>query len=160
MHHSTEPSAASNQHTIQEPAAAPHPPRVLVVEDDRDFADVLRFELESDGYEVEVTSSVTEAQRRMRVEDDLDLVISDVRLPGKSGIQLLFGEEGGVTPPPVLMMSGYTSAKLRELVEGMGAAVIEKPFSFASLHANVVRILEKAASVKAERHGLAHAPAH
>jgi DNA-binding response OmpR family regulator len=126
--------------------AHPHPPRILVVEDDVAFAEVVRFELAAGGYEVVLTSSVSEAQRRMR-DDDLDLVISDVRLPGKTGLQLLFPEGADTKPTPILMMSAFLSPKLRKFVEGMGAAVLEKPFTFANLHLSVIRVLREAARV-------------
>jgi two-component system OmpR family response regulator len=122
-----------------------------VVEDDPDFADAVRFDLESGGYHVDITSSVTEALRRMRDGSDLDLVITDVRLSCKSGIQLLFADDGGATPPPVLMMSALVSPKLRRLVEGRGGSVLEKPFSFASLHATVIRALRRAAREKGRK---------
>jgi DNA-binding response OmpR family regulator len=117
--------------------------RILVVEDDRDFADVVRFELVTGGYDVDITSSVTEALERMRTDSELDLVIGDVRLAGKSGIQLLFADGAESAPPPVLMMSGFVSPRLQRFVEGMGASVIEKPFSFGRLHASVIGALTK-----------------
>jgi len=144
MHH----SSALDEGSFRKPAFAPQPPHVLVVEDDQDFADVVRFELETGGYQVEITSSVSEALRRLHDDNDFALVISDVRLPGKSGLQLLFAENAAGTLPAVLMMSGFVSPELRHFVEGMGAAVIEKPFSFATLHANVIRVLRMAARTK------------
>jgi DNA-binding response OmpR family regulator len=147
MHH----SLALDGDAIRRPAVDAHPARILVVEDDATFADVVRFELEAGGYQVELTSSVTEAQRRMRDDDDLDLVISDVRLPGKSGLQLLFPEGAGAKPMPVLMMSAFISPKLQRFVEGMGAAVLEKPFTFAKLHLCVIRLLRKAAGAATDQ---------
>jgi DNA-binding response OmpR family regulator len=141
MHH----SIALDERSVGDAPLASHPPHVLVVEDDQDFASVVRLGLESGGYHVEVTSSVSEARRRLRDHNEFALVISDVRLPGKSGLQLLFSEdseEAGGTPP-VLMMSAFVSPELRHFVEGMGAAVIEKPFSFATLRVNVIRALQR-----------------
>jgi DNA-binding response OmpR family regulator len=141
-------SIPSDENITLKPNVGPQPPRVLVVEDDPDFAALVRFELEMGGYTVETTSSVSEALRRMHGASDLALVISDVRLPGKSGIELLFPEDLTSKTPPVLMMSAFMSPKLRELVERMGASAIEKPFSFAALHASVIRALRNAAKAK------------
>jgi DNA-binding response OmpR family regulator len=141
MHH----TLLRNRDALRKPASGAHPPRILVVEDDEAFAEVMRLELEVGGYQVELTSSVSEAQRKMRDDSDLDLVISDVRLPGKTGLQLLFLEGADARPTPVLMMSAFISPKLRQFVEGMGAAVLEKPFTFANLHLAVIRLLRKSA---------------
>jgi DNA-binding response OmpR family regulator len=150
MHHDLAPDADA----IRKPAVDTHPPRILVVEDDATFAEVVRFELEVGGYQVELTSSVSEAQRRMRDDNDLDLVISDVRLPGKSGLQLLFPEGADAKPTPVLMMSAFISPKLQRFVEGMGAAVLEKPFTFAKLHLSVIRLLRRAAGATTDTCGM------
>jgi DNA-binding response OmpR family regulator len=122
-----------------------------VVEDDSDFADLVRFELETGGYHVELTSSVSEALHRMHAGEELDLVLSDVRLPGKSGLQLLFPEGVCSEPPPVLLMSAFISPELRHFAESMGADTLEKPFSFAALHASVIRALRSASRARASR---------
>lgn len=118
-------------------------PRVLVVEDDVEFAELLRRDLEAGGYAVEVASTVPEARRRIREGGALDLVLSDVRLPGGSGVELLFGDGDGTKRPPVLMMSGFVSADLRAVIERAGTTLMEKPFSFGHLHRSVLRILMK-----------------
>jgi DNA-binding response OmpR family regulator len=139
------------QEEIRRPIATAQPPRILVVEDDPDFAKLVRFELETGGYQVEVTSSVSEALLRMQGGDELDLVIADVRLPGKSGLQLLFPEGASSEPPPILLMSAFISPELRHFAESMGAGAIEKPFSFAELHASVIRTLRTASLARAEK---------
>jgi DNA-binding response OmpR family regulator len=141
------PPSSTNDDRPRHRGAASHRPRILVVEDDRDFAEVVRFELETGGYEVDVTSSVTEAKQWMRTAS-LDLVISDVNLGGPSGIELLFPEPSAEAPPAVLMMSGFVSPPLRHLVEEKGALLIEKPFSFGRLHASVIGALSKTRRVR------------
>jgi DNA-binding response OmpR family regulator len=81
----------------------------------------------------------------MHEGSELALVITDVRLPGRSGIQILFPEDPDTKQPPVLVMSAFISPKLRDFVQQMGASVLEKPFSFATLHASVIRALRNAA---------------
>jgi DNA-binding response OmpR family regulator len=139
------------QEETRNPTVTSHPPRILVVEDDPDFAKLVRFELETGGYEVEITSSVSEALLRMHDDGDLDLVLADVRLPGKSGLQLLFPEGAASEPPPILLMSAFISPELRHFAESMGAGVMEKPFSFAELHASVIRTLRAASLARAEK---------
>jgi DNA-binding response OmpR family regulator len=147
MTHAFPPDAENTSH--RNPTATPRPPRILVVEDDPDCAQLVRFELETGGYQVELTSSVSEALHRMRMPESLDLVLSDVRLPGKSGLQLLFPEGAASETPPVLLMSAFISPELRSFAESMGAETLEKPFSFAALHASVIRALRRASPARA-----------
>jgi DNA-binding response OmpR family regulator len=144
MHDST----ARDEDSARKPAFVPLPPRVLMVESDQDLADLVRFELETSGYHVEITSSVSGALRRLHEDNQFALVIGDVQLRGRSGLQLLFAEDSAGKLPAVLMMSAVVSPELRHFVEGMGAAIVEKPFSFAILHANVVQVLRMAPRTK------------
>ena len=64
------------------------PPKVLVVEDEQHLADGLRFNLEAEGYDADVVDSGEGALERLlgSPRDAYDLVILDVMLPGKAGV--------------------------------------------------------------------------
>jgi DNA-binding response OmpR family regulator len=117
---------------------------ILVVEDDPAFADLVRSELMTGGYLVTLASSVGEARHQMDVGITPDLILSDVRLPGEPGTDFL-AEDAEATRLPVLMMSAFPSDELRELIEGRGAAILDKPFSFGRLHASVMLVLMRRA---------------
>jgi len=65
-----------------------------------------------------------------------------------------FPEGADAKPTPVLMMSAFISPKLQRFVEGMGAAVLEKPFTFAKLHLSVIRLLRRAAGATTDTCGM------
>jgi len=118
--------------------------RVLIVEDESVIRNALRRLLERSGYDVGEASSVAEAERNNALAD-FDLIISDLRLPGSPGTDLI-AKAGAV---PVLIMTSYAS--LRSAVDSMrmGAAdYIAKPFDHADMLAAVQRVIEKHASAR------------
>ncbi|MGB1141134.1 MAG: response regulator, partial [Halioglobus sp.] len=86
--------------------------KILVVEDETVIRTALRRLLERNGYEISEAGSVLEAQKEHSL-DEFDLVISDLRLPGAPGTDLI-KLAGDV---PVLIMTSYAS--LRSAVDSM-----------------------------------------
>jgi two-component system nitrogen regulation response regulator NtrX len=90
----------------------PNPHRtVLVVDDEKNIRRTLRMVLEGEGYLVEDAGSAEEALTKLP-EASPQLVIMDVKLPGKSGIEALeriMSGEFGQPPVPVIMISGHAS---------------------------------------------------
>jgi DNA-binding NtrC family response regulator len=62
--------------------------RILVVDDENSLRILYRHELELEGYEVETAGTADEGIQRVR-ETDWDLVILDIRMPGKDGLEAL-----------------------------------------------------------------------
>jgi two-component system response regulator HydG len=123
--------------------------RILVVEDESVIRKALRRLLERNGYDIDEASSVAEAERN-RSLGEYDLVISDLRLPGAPGTDLI-ARAGAV---PVLIMTSYAS--LRSAVDSMrmGAAdYIAKPFDHADMLTSVQRVIEKHAGARAQQDG-------
>ncbi|SDJ89351.1 sigma-54-dependent transcriptional regulator [Microbulbifer yueqingensis] len=113
---------------------------ILIVEDEAIIRTALRKLLERHKYRVSEAGSVREATGKYRLSD-VDLIISDLRLPGAPGTDLL-KVAGDV---PVLIMTSYAS--LRSAVDSMrmGAAdYIAKPFDHDEMIATVRRVIGKA----------------
>lgn len=117
--------------------------RILVVEDDAAFAELVRAELSAVGHCVRVAQSVSDARQILRDETHPDLIVSDVRMPGGLGFELLWCERTDAVRVPVLLMSAFPSSELREFAEATGAAFLAKPFDFERLHAMVSNVLQK-----------------
>jgi CheY-like chemotaxis protein len=107
--------------------------RLLVVDDDVDFADSLADLLGAEGFEVSVAYDGHEAVRRMR-EDAFDVTIIDVQMPGQSGVESL-QEILRIRPSArVLMMTGYSMPALLDSAIAAGAAaVVDKPLDLDKL---------------------------
>ncbi|WP_308366212.1 MULTISPECIES: sigma-54 dependent transcriptional regulator [unclassified Microbulbifer] len=119
---------------------------ILIVEDEAIIRTALRKLLERHRYRVSEAGSVREATTKYRLSE-VDLVISDLRLPGAPGTDLL-KLAGDV---PVLIMTSYAS--LRSAVDSMrmGAAdYIAKPFDHDEMIATVRRVIGKAAQSRAQ----------
>src|SRR5580765_8802520 len=61
---------------------------ILVVDDERSICELLEITFRKEGYRVEVAHNVSEAKRKLESQI-FDIVISDVRMPGESGVDLL-----------------------------------------------------------------------
>jgi DNA-binding NtrC family response regulator len=128
---------------------------ILVVEDEAVIRSALRRFLERNKYCVAEAASVSEAQEKIRF-DNFSLIISDLRLPGASGTDLI-KLAGDV---PVLIMTSYAS--LRSAVDAMRAGAVDyiaKPFDYEDLLAAIRRIIrEHAERPGVRRHGAQSAP--
>jgi two-component system phosphate regulon response regulator PhoB len=121
-------------------------PRVLLVEDEAAIAEVLRYNLESQGYRV--THSVTgEDGELLLAEDQFDLIVLDWMLPGLSGIELCrrIRRMDDVKGVPILMLTarGEESDRVRGLSTGADDYVV-KPFSIPEVLARVKALLRRA----------------
>ncbi|MCZ8314673.1 phosphate regulon transcriptional regulator PhoB [Phreatobacter sp.] len=120
--------------------------RILVVEDEEPITVLLRYNLEAEGYQVEVVGRGDEAEVRLR-EAVPDLVLLDWMLPGLSGIELC--RRIRVRPEterlPVIMLTarGEEGERVRGLATGADDYVV-KPFSVPELLARIRALLRRA----------------
>ncbi|WP_312920639.1 sigma-54-dependent transcriptional regulator, partial [Stutzerimonas nitrititolerans] len=124
-------------------------PHILIVEDETIIRSALRRLLERNQYEVSEAGSVQEAQERFSIPG-FDLIVSDLRLPGAPGTELIKLATG----VPVLIMTSYAS--LRSAVDSMKMGAVDyiaKPFDHDEMLQTVARILgdrEQARSAPAQ----------
>ncbi len=121
--------------------------KLLIVEDESVIRVALRRLLERHGYELDEAGSVAEAESSFSLAD-YDLIISDLRLPGAPGTDLI-ARAGSV---PVLIMTSYAS--LRSAVDSMRMGAVDyiaKPFDHADMLNAVQRVIEKHAGQKTTR---------
>ena len=121
-------------------------PRVIVVEDDARTRASLVAELRDEGLEVVAFADVESASPALRDGQRTDLLLLDVRLPGRSGVDLVrdLAARGGL--PPTIVTSG--EATISETVEALRLGVydfIEKPFSRERLRTSIRNALGRAA---------------
>ncbi|MGQ0814696.1 MAG: response regulator [Gemmatimonadota bacterium] len=115
--------------------------RILLVEDDAAVAAALSKFLTRRGYEVTQVSEAEDALTRCRAET-FDLVVSDVHLPGASGLDLA-RELHRIAPlQPVVLVTGDRDEDIARLALEVGAtAYLQKPFDVAELEAAVRQAL-------------------
>jgi two-component system, NtrC family, response regulator HydG len=99
---------------------------VLVVDDEPGMRDTLMAILELNGYGVSSARDGETAVAAVR-EGAFDVVVMDVRMPGRDGVSVL--EEMGDPPPQVILMTAYAQEeRLRAAVKANAFAIVHKPF--------------------------------
>jgi two-component system, OmpR family, phosphate regulon response regulator PhoB len=121
-------------------------PNILIVEDEEALTEVLRYNLEAEGYEVETVTRGDEADVRLK-ERVPDLVLLDWMLPGLSGIELCrrLRTRPETRQLPIIMLTarGEESERVRGLATGADDYIV-KPFSVPELSARVRALLRRA----------------
>ncbi|MBA2536363.1 MAG: response regulator [Actinobacteria bacterium] len=118
-------------------------PLVLIVDDDADLRELLRTNLESEGYLVREAASAQEGLEALD-EEPPDLILLDVMMPHVDGWEMLrrVRERHGVEAIPVVMFSGKIAEDEAAAAEEAGAqAFIGKPFDPEQLLASTKQLL-------------------
>jgi DNA-binding response OmpR family regulator len=110
--------------------------RVLVVEDERKLAEVLGAALRAEHYDVEVADTGSEAAARA-ADEVFDLIVLDVMLPGRSGLEVLERLRQRDVATPVLIVTARDGVEDRVHGLDLGADdYLVKPFALPELLAS------------------------
>jgi two-component system phosphate regulon response regulator PhoB len=118
---------------------------ILIVEDEADLRELVRYNLEAEGFRVSMAESGDEAVERIR-DGVPDLILLDWMLPGLSGIELCrrwrSREETARTPIIMITARGEEEERVRGLATGADDYVV-KPFSMPELVARIQALLRR-----------------
>ncbi|MDD3815857.1 MAG: sigma-54 dependent transcriptional regulator [Desulfocapsaceae bacterium] len=106
---------------------------ILIVDDEQSMRDFLKILLQKEGYQVETRADGTSALRCLE-ENNFDLVISDIRMPGIGGLDLLHSIKGKYPTLPVILITAFVSPD--DAVSAMKDGAfdyISKPFNVAEI---------------------------
>jgi CheY-like chemotaxis protein len=127
-------------------------PLVLVVDDEPDvevlFRQQFRRDLRTDRFTMEFAQSAPMALQRIGDVGDraLILILSDINMPGMSGLELLPKAKALRPDVPVMMITAYGDAETkRKAVENGAEALFTKPIDFATLRREIDMRVERAA---------------
>ncbi|MBC8460654.1 MAG: sigma-54-dependent Fis family transcriptional regulator [Deltaproteobacteria bacterium] len=124
---------------------------ILIVDDEKNYLVVLEALLGPEGYEILTTDNAPDALRQVR-EADLDLIITDMKMPRMNGMELL--EEAKSIKPdlPVIIMTAYGTIELAvEAMKKHAYDYITKPFQNEQLKLTVKKALENYRLIKENR---------
>lgn len=124
------------------------PWRILVAEDDKEMRRVVADVLRKESYDVEELYDGKELLLRVvgtnpprHFDTRFDLLVSDVRMPFCSGLDVLERLRIERCPTPVLLMTAFGDRGLRNRVNALGATLLDKPFTPRALRETVREIL-------------------
>lgn len=112
---------------------------ILLADDDAEMRSLLSLALMQEGYNVieckdgqELSLCIRESTYRNT--ECVDVVVSDIRMPGLSGLAVLKVHGPGPRCPPIILMTAFGDHELRQQAIAMGAAgFLEKPFALDQL---------------------------
>jgi len=117
--------------------------RILIAEDDTHVARYIQKRLQAEHFAVDVVSEGLETQK-VALENNYDLLIIDIALPGVDGLQAVRSVRVNKPLVPIIILSGYDTVEDR--VRGLDAGAddyLTKPFAFGELSARVRALLRR-----------------
>jgi DNA-binding response OmpR family regulator len=112
--------------------------RILVVDDEDRLTELLRLELDVEGYDVEVASDGATGLIKARSQPEPDLIVLDWNLPDFSGVDICQRIRSSGVTTPILMLTGHDD--IADRVKALDAGVddyLVKPFSIEELMARL-----------------------
>jgi two-component system chemotaxis response regulator CheY len=126
-----------------------YPSTILLVDDDPDIRSLTRTFLAHEGYSVLSSGDAERAVQIFRAVPQIDLLVTDLYMPGQSGMELARELKAMRPELPVLMISGgFLEGEQEEKLQAVGWSFLAKPFRLPELLSTVHRIL---APVEARR---------
>jgi len=119
--------------------------RILVVEDDEEMRSLLKDFIEAEGFEIDSVGNGSEAFRIL-VRELFDLVITDIRMPGLTGLDIIPGINKLQPETPIIVITAFGSEEVhRRAMERGATAYLEKPLRFHELKTMIHEIMSSKA---------------
>jgi len=119
-------------------------PRILLVDDKREMAEMLGDGLTDRGFDAIAQSSSTQALRTLE-EEQIDLLVTDLRMPGLDGLQLLAASRKLAPERPVIVMTAFGAIESAiESIRQGASHYLTKPFKLDELVVFIERSLDEA----------------
>jgi CheY-like chemotaxis protein len=138
----------SDESKKQRKGATMNPKHILVAEDDKEMRILLARALIKAGYEVTECPNGFNLLNHLgsyllhEKHKDVDLIISDIRMPGVTGLEVLEGLQKARRFPPVILITAFGDETIHSQAEQYGvAAMFDKPFDVDDLLAKVREIV-------------------
>ena len=115
--------------------------RIMIIEDDEEMRSLLKDFFEEEGFETDSVSNGIDALR-MLSKDHVDLIISDVQMPGLTGLDILPRIRRLKPETPIIVMTAYGSNDVRNKSLERGATTyFEKPIRLSQLRTLIREVI-------------------
>jgi CheY-like chemotaxis protein len=125
-------------------------PRILVAEDDAEMRRVVVESFRKDGHQVleaedglRLFEVVAAALGRPSSSTTLHLIVSDVRMPSRSGLDVLEHFAADLWLPPLVLITAFPDDEVRHRAKRLGALLLEKPILLSALRAAANDLVHK-----------------
>jgi DNA-binding response OmpR family regulator len=143
----------NNVYKLSEKHHNSHSFRILLAEDDKEMRSLLALMLRKEGYQIRECMdglSLLDMLSSFFLPDEehenFDLIISDIRMPGVTGMEILMGANELDDFPPIILITAFGDKETHVLAERLGAvALFDKPF-------DIDEMLEKVRAILPPRH--------
>ncbi len=129
---------------------SPHTYRILIAEDDSEMRHVVADALREDGYEVVELSDggsllvdIAAHMKEGAKGDAVDLIVTDIRMPVCTGLQILERLRRAQWQTPVILMTAFGDEATRRRAADLMAFLFDKPFELDDLRATVAGLLPR-----------------
>jgi CheY-like chemotaxis protein len=126
------------------------PFRILLAEDDDEMRSMVADALRGDGHDVVELADggrlLVDIAARLKTgaaDDSLDLIVSDIRMPVCSGLQILTALRDARWHTPVILMTAFGDDATRRQAESLSAVLFDKPFDLDDLRTAVANLLPR-----------------
>lgn len=124
---------------------------ILIVDDEKNYRVVLEALLAPEGYEIFTASNAADALKMSR-ESDIDLIITDMKMPGMTGMELLIEAKKVKPDLPVIIMTAFGTIEMAvEAMKKDAYDYITKPFQNDELKLTIHKALENYRLIKENR---------
>jgi putative two-component system response regulator len=118
--------------------------KILITDDEKDIRELLRDYLESEGFECHLAANAFEAMEKFKAANDFDILMSDIRMPGKTGLDLLDEIKLLNEDVMVIMISAVKDIESAIAAMSKGAYdYVSKPFKLNEVSFVANKALEK-----------------
>ncbi|MBN2399401.1 MAG: response regulator [Candidatus Aminicenantes bacterium] len=118
--------------------------RILITDDEKDIRELLKDFLENEGYECHLAANAFEALQKFKNDGNFDIIMSDIRMPGKSGLELL--EEIKLIDADVMVIMISAVKDIESAITAMEKGAydyVSKPFKLNEVSFAASKALEK-----------------
>lgn len=123
-------------------------PRVLIVDDDPNTWDLLRYDLSRLGYDLLLTTHAEEALQLIR-SSVIDTIVSDITMPAMDGLEMLFRLRNEEVETPIIFLTGYATIDKVSAALRMGAFdFMQKPYDAELLRRSVAKAVAYGLSLR------------
>ncbi len=145
----SENSKAKNRQMAIQAFGEKNPACILLAEDDYEMRALLAISIRRAGYKVVTCPDGWRLLQHLEAHilpgsehEKVDLVISDIRMPGVTGMELLRGLPQGQGYPPIILITAFGDMKTHQQAEQFGvAAMFDKPFEINDLLTKIREIV-------------------